>query len=146
MLILKKIIFCRNISLVIALWADIFIAYIALKSISTFLRQFYPGGLANFVGYHHLVLHRCSHHLAKQLHCRDGPGCCSSRGILSLTTVPDGIFSPLSPHYLPPTPTFSALFRCNNFMSVSFIEAIALAWSSTSNSYCKKDYSKGEVN
>ena len=114
MLILKKIIFCRNISLVIALWADIFIAYIALKSISTFLRQFYPGGLANFVGYHHLVLHRCSHHLAKQLHCRDGPGCCSSRGILSLTTVPDGIFSPLSPHYLPPLQLFRPYFAVTN--------------------------------
>ena len=30
------------------LWADIFIVYIALKPISTFLRQFYPGDLTNF--------------------------------------------------------------------------------------------------
>ena len=37
-------------SLVIALWAYIFIAYIAWNRISTFLRQFYPESLANFVG------------------------------------------------------------------------------------------------
>ena len=42
----KKIIICGNISLAIALWADIFIAYIALNLI----RQFYPKDLANFAG------------------------------------------------------------------------------------------------
>ena len=46
----KKIIICGNISLVIALWADIFIAYIALNSVSTFLRQLYAGDLANIAG------------------------------------------------------------------------------------------------
>ena len=37
-----------NISLVIALWADIFIACIALNPVSTFRCHFYPGNLANF--------------------------------------------------------------------------------------------------
>ena len=62
----KKIIIWGNISLVIArileslagslvflviaIWADIFIAYIALNRISTCLPQFYPGDLANFAG------------------------------------------------------------------------------------------------
>ena len=46
----KKIIICGNISLVIALWADIFIAYIALNPIFTFIRYFYRGDLANFAG------------------------------------------------------------------------------------------------
>ena len=50
MQILQKIIICGNISLIIALWTDIFIAYIVLNRISTFLRQFYPGDLANFAG------------------------------------------------------------------------------------------------
>ena len=40
----KKIIICGNISLAIALWADLFIAYIALNP----TRQFYPEDLANF--------------------------------------------------------------------------------------------------
>ena len=48
--ITKNIIICGNISLVITLWSDIFFAYIALKPISTFLRQFYPGDLVNFAG------------------------------------------------------------------------------------------------
>ena len=38
----------KGLSLVIALWADIFIAYIALNPVFTFFRQFYPGDLANF--------------------------------------------------------------------------------------------------
>ena len=42
----KKMIICGNISLAIALWTDIFIAYIALNPI----RQFYPKDLANFAG------------------------------------------------------------------------------------------------
>ena len=48
--ITKNIIICGNIALFIALWSDIFFAYIALKPISTFLHQFYRGGLANFAG------------------------------------------------------------------------------------------------
>ena len=35
-------------SLVIALWADIFIACIALNPVSAFRCHFYPGNLANF--------------------------------------------------------------------------------------------------
>ena len=63
-IIQKTIIICRNISLVIAIWPDTLIAYIALNPIFTFLRQFHPRDLANFAGkYHHLLLHRCSHHL-----------------------------------------------------------------------------------
>ena len=46
----KKIIICGKISLVIALCVDIFIAYIALNPISTFLLQACPGDLANFAG------------------------------------------------------------------------------------------------
>ena len=46
----KKIIICRNISLAMALWADIFIAYIALNPISAFFCQFYTGGIAHFAG------------------------------------------------------------------------------------------------
>ena len=45
----KKTIIC-GICFVIAHWADLFIAYIAFNPISTFLRQFSPGDLANFAG------------------------------------------------------------------------------------------------
>ena len=45
-----KIIICRNMSFVIALWVDIFIAYITLKTISAFLCHFYSGDLANIPG------------------------------------------------------------------------------------------------
>ena len=47
---LQKITNCENESFVIALWADIFIVYIALNPISIFLSLFYPGHLANFAG------------------------------------------------------------------------------------------------
>ena len=50
MQILQKITNCENVSLVIALWADIFIAYIALNPISIFLSLFYLRDLANFAG------------------------------------------------------------------------------------------------
>ena len=46
----QKIIICGNISLVIILWEDRFIAYIAFTPISTFLHQFYAGYLAHFAG------------------------------------------------------------------------------------------------
>ena len=62
-------------------------------------------------------------HLAKLLHCSDIQGCSCSWSISSLTTVPDGIFFPL-----PPPLTFSALFCCNKFISISFIETFALSW------------------
>ena len=42
------IIICRNLSLVIALWVDIIITYIAWNPVFTFLCQFYAGDLANF--------------------------------------------------------------------------------------------------
>ena len=48
--ITKNIIICGNISLVLTLWSDLFFAYIALKPISTFIRQFYSGDLVNFAG------------------------------------------------------------------------------------------------
>ena len=38
-----------NISLVIAIWVDIFITYIVLNPMAIFLCQFYPSDLANFV-------------------------------------------------------------------------------------------------
>ena len=37
-------------SLVIALWSDIFISYIPLNPISTFVHHFYPGDLTNCAG------------------------------------------------------------------------------------------------
>ena len=46
----QKIIICGNISLVIILWEDRFITYIAFNPISTFLHQFYAGYLAHFAG------------------------------------------------------------------------------------------------
>ena len=139
MLILQKIIICGYIPLVIGLWADIFITYIALNPISTFLRQFYPGDLANFAGsiiFFFIVS-------TKLLHCRDGAGFCSSWSISSLATVSDVIFLPLPLLSL----TFLALFYCDKFMSVSFNEAFGLSWEislenlpkvySRGNSYCK---------
>ena len=77
----KKIVICGNISLIIALWVDIFIAFIALNPISTFLRQFYPGDLANFAG-STIVFYSIAALIiddsTKLLHCRDVPGCYSS--------------------------------------------------------------------
>ena len=97
MQILQKIVICGNISLLIALWADIFIAYIALNPISKFFHQLFPGNLANFkvVPPCFLSLHSSFNDSAKMLHFRDGPGCYSSGNISSLTTVPGGIFFPL---------------------------------------------------
>ena len=60
---------------------------------------------------------------AKWLHCREGPGDYSSWSISSLITVPDGIFFPLPLLRL----TFSALFYCNKFISVSIIEVFVLS-------------------
>ena len=47
-LIIIIMIICRNLSLVIALWVDIIITYIAWNPVFTFLCQFYAGDLANF--------------------------------------------------------------------------------------------------
>ena len=67
----KKVIICGNISLVIALWADIFIAYIAFNSISTFSPQFYLGDLTNFAGsiITFFFIDCCSHHSMVQTNC-----------------------------------------------------------------------------
>ena len=61
--------------------------------------------------------------LIRLLICRDEPDCCSSWITSLLTTVPDGVFFPLS---LPAT--FSALLWCYSCMSVLFNEAFALSW------------------
>ena len=103
--------------------------------------------------YHHCLLHCCCHHSMLTTNC-----CISARTWLLLllryslfTSVPDGIFFPLAP-------IFSAIFCCNKFMSVSFIETFVLSWEiflgiSSKNfrdsigiSYRKVDYSKGDVN
>ena len=157
-IIQKTIIICRNISLVIAIWPDTLIAYIALNPIFTFLRQFHPRDLANFAGkYHHLLLHRCSHHLLL------------SSSLLALWVIaidlaaalPD-IFLNWQPYlmvssFLSPPSNFSALFCCNKFMSISFIEKFTLSWEIVLGSFLnifhdqwvivtvKKDYSKGQV-
>ena len=63
---LQKIIIWGNVSLAIAFWADIFIAYIGLNSGLTFFRQFYPGDLENFSGstiffiicFHHSIIRK----------------------------------------------------------------------------------------
>ena len=102
----KKIIICGNMSLVIALWADIFIVYMALNPISTFLHQFYLVDLANFEGSKFIFF------LIAALIIRcDGPGCCPSWGISSLTSVSDGIFFPL--------PLLPKLFR--TYFAVTYL-------------------------
>ena len=47
-IIIIMMIICGNLSLVIALWVDIIITYIAWNPIFTFLCQFYAGDLAKF--------------------------------------------------------------------------------------------------
>ena len=60
---------------------------------------------------------------AKLLHCRNGPGCCSSWDISSLTPVYDGTFFPL----LLPHSNFSGLICYKTFMSISLIETFAFS-------------------
>ena len=62
----------------------------------------------------------------------DRPGWCSFWGISSLTTVPGSTF-----FSLPFPPTFSAVFCCDKFMSVSFIEAFELSWKIVLRSFLK---------
>ena len=102
----KKIIICGNISPVIALWADIFIVYMALNPTSTFLHQFYLVDLANFEGSKFIFFLIA----ALVIRC-DGPGCCPSWGISSLTSVSDGIFFPL--------PLLPKLFR--TYFAVTYL-------------------------
>ena len=98
------------------------------------------------------------------LHCRNGPGCCSSWGVSSLRTVPDGIFFPLtyltifSFLFLYPSQIFRPYYPVTNervSRSVRHLRFLGKLFSGVSskflcnsmgNSYCKKDNSKGEVN
>ena len=106
----KKSIICGKISLVIALWADIFVAYIALNPISTFLLQFCQVDLTNLQVVPSSSLFSSFDDTATLLHYHDGPGCCSSchncacRYLLSSSSTP-----------LPSTPSqaFSVLFCFN---------------------------------
>lgn len=99
----KKIIICWNISLLIALCVDIFIAYIFLNTFSHFsissshrILQILQVEQSSFSS----SLLSSADDLAKFLHCLEGPDFCFSWGISSLATVPDSIFfstsSPLS--------------------------------------------------
>ena len=79
----KKIIICGNISLVIALSANIFIVYIVLNPISVFLRQFYPRDVANFASSTIIFFFIATLIIwwfdsVKLLDYRDRPGCSSS--------------------------------------------------------------------
>ena len=123
----KKIIICGYISLVTTLWTDIFIAYIALNPVSTFLRQFYQGDFGNFAGSTIIFFF-----IAALIIRWFGQIVALPRWTWLLLLLrkffinrdPDGIFFPLPPS----TPTLSALFCCNKFMNVSFIETFALSW------------------
>ena len=87
-------------------FGQIYLSHILHWTQSQFLRQFYSGDVANFVGSTIMsfsLLLSSFDDSAKLLRCRDGPSCCSSWGTSSLANVPDGIFFPL---YLP-----SQLFR-----------------------------------
>ena len=122
----KKTIICGNTSLFTPLLADIFIEYIALNPISTFFRQLYSQDLASFAGstiiFFFIAALIIRWYSTKLLHCRNAPGCCSSWGICSLTTVSDSTFFPL-----PPPQAFFTLFYFKRFMGVSFVETFALS-------------------
>ena len=92
--------------------------------------------------------------LARLLHHRGGPGSCSSWGISTLITVPDGIFNSSS---------FLLIFCWPYFAATNLWESLSLTHScflgvlftgvsskifcvSMGNSYCKKDYNKVELN
>ena len=118
---------CGNISLIIALLADIFIAHIALNPISTFLRQFYSGDLVNFV---------------------------DSTIIFFITiliiwwfdqmvALPWWTWLVLLLKYLfidSPTQCYALFWKLIWGVSSKYL------WNSSGNRYCKKDKSKGEVN
>ena len=92
--------------------------------------------------------------LARLLHRRGGPGSCSSWGISTLITVPDGIFNSSSflliffwPYFA--ATNFESLFHWDiraflGFYSRTFPQCFFCV--SMGNSYCKKDYNKVEVN
>ena len=149
----KKIIICGNISLVIALWADIFIAHIALNSVSTFLRQLYAGDLANIAGrtiiffIPTLIIRLFSQMVAL-------PPWTWLLLLLRYFFIDNHTWWYLLPSSSPPT--FSASFCCNKVSpSLRYLLFLGKLYSgvsskflrdSMSNSYCKKDYSEGEVN
>ena len=146
-IIQKKIIICGNISFFIVLWADIFIRYIALNPISRFLLQFYPGYIANIIIFFFitaLIIWWFSQIFALP------------RWAWLLLLLRYFFTDTFSSFFFPPS--FLDLFCCNKYMSVSFIETFVLSREtilgsflkflcySISNCYCKKNYSKEEVN
>ena len=127
MQVLQKIIICGNIFLVIVFSADIFITYIALNPISTFLPQFYTEYLANFAGSTSIFFFIAALmiqwfgqivamppwtwlQLLLRFFLIDS---CTWWHILSSSSFP---------------PTFLALFSTNKFMNVSVIDKFALSW------------------
>ena len=125
----KKIITCGNIFLMIVFWADMFVAYIAWNPIFTFLHQFYSGEFANFIilWFGKIVALPRWTWLLLLL-----------RYFLIDSRTSWCLLSSSSP-----PPIFSVLFCCNKFMSVSFIEKVALGRFLENfllvNRYCKNE-------
>ena len=120
-----------NISFVIALLADIFIAYIKLNPISPSVLSWRT---CKFCRQHQHLLRHCSNHLMIWSNSgNDGPGCHSSWGIYSLTTsfsFPSQLFWPY----------FDVTNLCSLGSPQTFLNCLK------GSSYCEKDYSNGEVN
>lgn len=146
------------ISLALALWADYIHRNNALNSISTFLRQFYSGDLANFAGctiifffVATLIIWWFGHIVALP---RWTWLLLLSKGISLVAPVLYGIFFPLPLL----TPNFSALFCCDKFMKyfslrhLHFLGKLFLGVFSKflrdliDNSKCKEECSKSEIN
>ena len=113
-------------SLIMALWADIFITYIALNPAFIFLRQFYPGEQILQVVPSYLPLHRCSHHSMIWQIVALLRWTWMLLFLRYFNTDNRAWWYLLSFSSLPPT--FSALFCCNKFVSISFTEIFALSW------------------
>ena len=129
-IITKKIIIiiiCWNISPAIALWADTLIIFIAINPIPTFLRQFYPGDLAKFAG--NIIIFFIAALIIRWLDQIVALSRCTWLLLLLRYFFINncGIFFPLPPLLLP-LQRFSAIFCCNKFMRVSFIETFAISW------------------
>ena len=129
------------------LWADIFIRYIALNTISRFLLQFYPVYNANIIIFFFitaLIIWWFSQIFALP------------RWAWLLLLLRYFFIDTFSSSFFPPS--FIDLFCCNKFMSISFIETFVLSREtilgsflkflccSISNCDRKKNYSKEEVN
>ena len=147
----KKIFICGNISLVIALWVDILIVYIALNQISPHFSVSSTQGILQILrSVPSSLLHRCSHYSMIRPNC--------FIAATELFAAPRDVFLFFISYLLSSSSfslTFSALFCCSKFLRVSFIEAFWEMFSGVSstflcdlmgNSHCKKDYSKSEVN